>query len=234
MKRVSGAGILRGQQLALPALLLLGLILAGCGSLALRWLAFEPAGEGYRKVALDTPPTLPLARPLQADCDADGRPEAVIWEGGRVRIERDGATVWQSEPGWRIVDVAAGDAWNDLRQEVLMALWKDDAQGVPRSHPFIAGHRRGYYDLLWGGSAVVDPIHELELGDVDADGLNELVVLEGRYDDPAGSSARFVTVWRWNGWGFVLLWRSEEGHYRHLYLLDVDGDGVHEIVVAQE
>jgi hypothetical protein len=212
---------------------LLCLALVGCGSPAGRWLAFEPAGEGYQQVVLAAPPALPVSRPLQADCDADGVPEVVFWEDGQVRIERGGETVWQSEPGWRIVDVAVGDVWNDLRQEVIMALWKDDPQGVPRSHPFIAGHRHGRYDLLWGGSSVTDPIYELELGDADGDGQNELVVLEGRYDDPAGTPARFVTVWRWNGWGFVLLWRSEQGQYRNLYLLDVDGDGDREIVVSE-
>jgi len=197
------------------------------------WLAFRPAEEGYEHQVLDGAPVVTPTVPLQADLDANGVPEIVRWEGERVRVERDGETVWQSEPEWRVVDVATGDFWNDYRQEVLLAMWKDDDAGVPRSHPFIMGHRHGRYDLLWGGSAVAAPIRDLDLGDADGDGQNELVVLEGRYEDPVNAPACFVTVWRWNGWGFTLLWRSAEGQYDSLHLLDVDGDGDVEIVVRQ-
>jgi hypothetical protein len=197
------------------------------------WVAFTPTSGGYEAVILDTVPDLSPAGPLLADLDADGAPETVYWEGERVRVERGGETVWESEPAWRVVDVAVGDFFNDYRQEVLLAMWKDDTAGVPRSHPFIMGHRHGRYDLLWGGSAVADPIRDLDLGDVDGDGRNELVVLEGAYEEPEGAPARFVTVWRWNGWGFTLLWRSAEGRYDSLGVGDVDGDGVSEAVVRQ-
>jgi poly-gamma-glutamate synthesis protein (capsule biosynthesis protein) len=196
-------------------------------------MTFEPTADGYQATALGSPPLQPTAGPLQADLDADGVPETVYWEGAHVRVERDGATVWQSEPEWHVVDVAAGDIWNDLRQEVILAMWKDDKAGVPRSHPFIMGHRHGRYDLLWGGSAVAAPIRDLDIGDVDGDGQNELVVLEGTYDDPVDAPARFITVWRWNGWGFTLLWRSAEGQYDSLQLLDVHEEGGVEIVVRQ-
>ena len=165
------------------------------------WLAFKATPDGYQEFVLAGPPADPPAGPFPVDLDADGVPAWVYWEGDRVRVERAGETVWESEPEWRVVDVAVGDCTNDYRQEVLMALWKDDAAGVPRSHPFIMGHRHGRYDLIWGGSAVVDPLRELALGDVDGDGRNELVVLEGWYGDPEGTPARFVTVWRWHGWG---------------------------------
>jgi hypothetical protein len=192
-----------------------------------------PVADGYQAVLLDTPPEFPPTGPLTTDLDADGVAETVSWEGERVRVERDGATVWESEPAWRVVDVAVGDFFNDYRKEVLLAMWKDDAAGVLRSHPFIMGHRHGRYDLLWGGSAVADPIRDLDLGDVDADGQNELVVLEGSYDEAQDAPAHFVTVWRWNGWGFTLLWRSAEGRYDSLHLLDVDGDGGIEIIVRR-
>jgi hypothetical protein len=112
------------------------------------------------------------------------------------------------------VDVLAlGDPNDDGRGELLLALWKRDAEGVPRSHPFLIGYREGAYRVLWGGSAVVDPILEVELGDVDGDGVQELVVLEDMDND------RAVSVWRWHGWGFSLLWRSPPGRYRDLALV---------------
>lgn len=221
------AGILLALGL-LPAV-----VVQACGGAAGRWVAFEPAGEGYRSAPLPMPPQVSMSRLLTADLDADGRPEGVRWEGERLYIEREGEVVWESEAEWLVVDVAVGDAWNDLRQEVVMALWKDDPAGIPRSHPFIMGHRHGRYDLLWGGSAAAAPIRDLDLGDVDGDGQNELVVLEGDYGEAEGAPARYVTVWRWNGWGFTLLWRSEAGHFRHLLLGDIDGDGAAEIMVQE-
>jgi hypothetical protein len=191
-----------------------------------RWIAFHHAESTYQRVAPDPAPEIPAPVPLAADLDADGVPEVVRWEDEWVQIERDGQVVWESEPEWQVVDVVTGDVDDDLRQEVLLALWKDDATGTPRSHPHIAGHRHGRYDLLWGGSAAISPIYEMDLGDVDGDGRTELVVLEGiagaSREEVAHEPARFVTVWRWNGWGFTLLWRSEPGRYQHLHLLDLD------------
>lgn len=48
---------------------------------------------------------------------------------------------------------------------------------------------------------MADPIREVELGDVEGDGVQELVVLEEQ------GNGRVVTVWHWHGWGFSLLHR---------------------------
>jgi len=60
---------------------------------------------------------------------------------------------------------------------------------------------------------VADPIHEVELGDIDGDGAEELLVLEA--PDP-GVLQRRIAVWRWHGWGFSLMWRSETGRFSDL------------------
>jgi hypothetical protein len=114
-----------------------------------------------------------------------------------------------------VVDLALGDPNDDGRMEAILALWKEDEAGVSRSHPFIIGYRGGRYTLLWGGSAVALPIHELELGDVTGDGVDNLVVLA----ETADGQQRTISVWRWHGWGYTLLWRSLPGHYRDLVLL---------------
>ncbi len=59
----------------------------------------------------------------------------------------------------------------------------------------------------------MDAIQEVELGDADSDGVQELVVLEERGEE------RAVTVWRWHGWGFSLVWRSPSGRCRDLALV---------------
>jgi hypothetical protein len=97
---------------------------------------------------------------------------------------------------------------------MMLAFWRPDQSGVLRSHPFIVGYRGGTYQETWGGSGVSDPILEVELGDVDGDGLQELVVLEQRR-----SGKQTVTVWDWHGWGFSLKWRSQEGRFQNLQLM---------------
>jgi poly-gamma-glutamate capsule biosynthesis protein CapA/YwtB (metallophosphatase superfamily) len=166
------------------------------------------------------------------DLTGDGVPEGVRLEGEQLVIEDGNGETWRGLPEWRVVDVALGDPNDDGRGELLLALWKPDAESVPRSHPFIVGFREGAYRVLWGGSAVVDPIHKVELGDVDADGKQELVVLEdlSGFGNPNG--LRTVTVWDWHGWGFSLAWRSPPGRYHDLALLPGAGASPPTISVA--
>jgi hypothetical protein len=150
----------------------------------------------------------------EIDLTGDGVPEQVRRAGEQVVIYRDGVEVWRSPPEWQVVDLALGDPNDDGRGELLLAFRKPDAAGVPRDHPFIIGYREGLVRTLWGGSAVGDPIHEVELGDVDGDNVQELIVLEER----GAGLDRAVTVWCWHGWGFSLVWRSPLGRYRDLAL----------------
>lgn len=157
------------------------------------------------------------------DLTGDGVAEHVRREADRVIIYSEGVPVWRSPVEWRVVDLALGDPNADGRREIMLALWKPGLDGLeppgawdkenPRSRPFIIGYRGGIYRTLWGGSAVRDPILEVELGDVDGDGAEELVVLEAPDDDPL---ARRIAVWRWHGWGFSLVWRSECDGYSDL------------------
>ena len=154
----------------------------------------------------------------QIDLTGDGSPETVRREGERITIYEDGSAVWESPEGWRVVDVALGDPNDDGRYEIMLAIRQKDEAGYERSQPYIVGHRGGRYTLLWGGRPVVDPIQELAVGDVDGDGSDELVVIEEKSD----GSSQAVSVWRWSGWTFTLVWRSRPGLYRDLTYLEGD------------
>jgi len=178
-----------------------------------RRLGFVCDGQTCRLVNVPQIPMTGLFCAGAIDLTGDGVAEQVRLEEQQVAVYRDGVEAWRGLPEWRVVDLALGDPNDDGRSELVLALWKPDAAGVPRSHPFIIGYREGAYRILWGGSAVADPIHEVELGDVDGDGVQELIVLEERGDGCA------VAVWRWHGWGFSLMWRSPPGRYRDLALI---------------
>jgi len=164
---------------------------------------------------LDAPPTEPSSQFYsgQIDLTGDGVPETVRREGAQVVVYQAGTAVWRSPADWRVVDVALGDPNDDGRYEIMLAIWRQDGAGYERSQPYIVGYRGGQYDLLWGGRPVVDPIQELELGDVDGDGIEELVVL---VEEGEGTA---VAVWQWQGWTFSLQWRSDPGAYGDLALV---------------
>jgi len=181
-----------------------------------------PAQRSAASVAVTGRPSQAgLFRSGEIDLTGDGLPEQVRLDGGQVVIASSGVPLgsasvpspevggsartdgetWQSLPEWQVIDVAMGDPNDDGRAELLLALWKHDAAGVARSHPFILGYRGGAYRVLWGGSAVADPILGVELTDLDGNGVQEMIVIEQRGAIPT------VAAWRWHGWGFTLLWR---------------------------
>ena len=168
------------------------------------------------------------------DLTGDGVPEQVRRVEEQVVVYGNGTEPWRGPAAWRVLDIALGDPNDDGRGELLLALRKPDAAGVPRSHPFIIGYRGGTYRVVWGGSAVADPISEVELGDVDGDGAQELIVLEELSDGCAPGCPMAVSVWRWHGWGFTLMWRSPPGRYRDLALIPSKAGGPAIISVAKE
>jgi poly-gamma-glutamate synthesis protein (capsule biosynthesis protein) len=154
------------------------------------------------------------------DLTGDGVPEIIRRQGEALEIVQGGRTVWRSPTEWQVRDLALGDPNRDGRYEALLAVEKTSAPGAATSQPFVIGYRNGIYRDLWGGSPVQDPILEVELGDLDGDGLQELAAIEAS----TGDSAHYVTVWRWHGWGFSLVWRSPPGAYHDLIFLPAEED----------
>ncbi|MCB9420176.1 MAG: CapA family protein [Ardenticatenaceae bacterium] len=142
------------------------------------------------------------------DLTGDGADEIIRRAGERVTIYQEGTAVYTTPPEWYVVDAALGDPNDDGRYELLLAIWQTDNEGHDRSQPYIVGYRGGEYKLIWGGRPLARPISEIELGDVDGDGKQELVSVE---EDA-------ISVWRWQGWNFSLMWRSENGRYQGLVL----------------
>lgn len=153
-------------------------------------------------------------------------PENIERVENRLRVFQNDAEIYRSDPAWQVVDVALGDPNDDGRYEILAALWKADDSGEYVCHPYIIAHRGGTVKLIWGGSAVSYPILELELADVDGDGIQELVALEAAQLSGARATPyRTLSIWDWHGWGFNLRWRSEAARYEGLGIApNRDGD----------
>ena len=214
------------------------------------WLAFSfrSDAEGYGPAPINHPTLAAAERPTHQHATILDEQTTLVLEGGSLTVLYRDEEAWTSDPSWDIRELLVADLNNDDEQEVALVLWKPfrpdppvfyDAFGFPapweegslRNHLFIYTWRDGERLPLWCSSPIADPISDLTLGDVDGDGANELVALEGSYGDGLDAPAHQVSVWRWNGWGFTLQWRSPAGAYANLTLQDVTADGVLDILV---
>jgi len=173
---------------------------------------FACSEERCWKVPVEAAPRGGMSFTGAIDLTGDGVDEVVRQSAGVLEIREEGKTAWTSPPDWRVVDLDLGDPNDDGRFELVLAIEKTKESGEVISQPFVIGYRGGQYRTLWGGSPIRAPLLELELGDVDGDGADELIVIEA----PPDESQRYVTVWRWHGWGFSQVWRSPPGDYRDL------------------
>jgi hypothetical protein len=151
-------------------------------------------------------------------------------------------------PEWHIASAELVDVTGDGLPEWILLVWRPWGdwpiqRWVPVSSP-IAGHHDVEGDSchvivmdprdgreIWAGSALPVPFVALAAGDVDGDGQNEVVTLEGDYLVGRSGPASHVNVWAWNGFGFGLEWRSPPGRFHVLRLTDPGNGGILAIAV---
>ena len=123
---------------------------------------------------------------------------------------------------------AGGDSAHIILVEPIAVSGQRSAVSRPSS---VVGGQSSAHRELWAGSALTLPILQIAAGDVDGGGGNELVALEGDYATGRHGPATHVSVWRWNGFGFTLAWRSPPGRFVALVLANLGGDGIAKILV---
>ncbi len=151
-----------------------------------------------------TPPAWHVSASVLADVTGDGRAEWVL-------------VVWRPWRDWPI------QRWSSARSPI--AGFHDEAGNS--CHLILLDPGDGHE--VWAGSALPAPSLAMAVGDVDGDERLEIVMLEGDYATGRQGPAGHIDVWRWNGFGFTLEWRSPPGTFRKLYLVDADNNGVLDI-----
>jgi hypothetical protein len=168
------------------------------------------------------------------DLNNDGQLEQVTLKNSIVTIETDDTLLWSSPPNWEVKQVEVTDLDHDGQPEVTLLLWRDFApwpiddylvhpgriqnfhdRRSDSCHLILIGWRQQAFREIWAGSALADPLLTFATADLDKDGRDELIALEGRYDDHLGLN-NAVTVWQWNGFGFTLLSRGPQGYIQTL------------------
>jgi len=178
---------------------------------------------------------------MSGDLDGDNQPECLVSGGEALQITNcSGQILWVSPHGWRVSETLIADMDHDGSNEAVLLVWRAFQPwpadrfmpygGRIESHQnhegqscqlILIGWQKDAYREIWAGSALANPISNIMAADLDGDGLVELAALENDYD--AKQKGGQLTIWRWVGFGFSLLDRSESRWER----LTILGDGVH-------
>ncbi|MCS7011854.1 MAG: hypothetical protein NZL98_10835 [Anaerolineales bacterium] len=179
----------------------------------------------------------PLASPKRADLNGDGQDETVALVNGHLSLFSVEQVVWQSPEEWKVIQAAFTRLNADALPEVSLLVWRPfrpwpvdnflpyggriagfhDGKGNS-CHIILIGWMNGLWTELWAGSALADPMTVFAAVDLNGDGRQELITLEGRYADSGSGPARALKVWEWNGFGFSLL-ASAKGTFTDLTIV---------------
>ena len=214
-------------------LLALGLLLQTSPAPLRAW-ELRPSGLAPAYLPAGNLAALP---PSSADFNRDGLPERLQLTSGRLTIFSSAGAVWQSPPGWTVLQAQITDLNQDGIPEATLLVWRPfrpwpvdrwlpyggriadfhDAGGNS-CHIILIGWRGGAYGELWAGSALAEPVKSFAAADLNGDGVQELVTLEGNYADSPSAPARALKVWEWNGFGFSIV-SGIEGSFDKLALV---------------
>lgn len=175
---------------------------------------------------------------LVSDVDGDDIEDVLYGDGQWGEIHcYDAITLnekWQinnSDHG--VTDIAVFDTDDDGDLEIL---WGAGATSTGADHLFI--HSIPTLSFEWQSQDIDGPFHAIDVGDVDSDGQQEIIIAS--FKSTNGYDDGFVFVF--DALTHVLEWQSEENMFggyawtgiHDLQIGDVDDDGDQEIVIATD
>jgi hypothetical protein len=172
-----------------------------------------------------------IGLPNAGDLDGDGSNERLDLLDNRLEIISRNETAWQSPSSWQVTQAGIADLNADGRLEAVLLLWRPfrpwpvdrwlphgnhiasfhDADGLS-SHIILVGWKDHEYREIWAGSPLAEPVAIFSTADLDGDGLQELITLQGSYSRPRSALSDVLQVWEWNGFGFSSV-SSLQGNY---------------------
>ena len=175
-----------------------------------------------------------ISKQEEADLDNDSIKETYILQNGRLTILENSKVLWQSSSKWWIDNFILADSNNDGVMDINISLWKAGNFGPSKpfwvkkndmsvkNHFFVLDFVNGSVKQVWDSSNLSEPNYEFQIADVDNDGKNDLVVIEGDYLQKPKCNGKYIAVWKWNGWGFSNKWRSDKGNFANLEIEKID------------
>lgn len=176
----------------------------------------------------------PVSTSILADIDNDNVSESYDLFDGILTVTENSLTIWQSDARWEVDSFVLADSNNDGISDLNLSLWKPGNFGevMPlwvRENDMSVKNHFFIYDLvgnemksLWQSSNLPSPNRQFLIDDINADGENELIVIEGDYADST-RSGQYLAVWKWHEWGFLNEWRSDKGEFSGLKVEDFGG-----------
>jgi hypothetical protein len=171
-----------------------------------------------------------ISKREEKDLDNDSIFENYNLENGKLIITENKKTIWQSPSNWWIDDFVIADSNNDGVLDINLSLWKagnfgsskpfwiDENEMSVKNHFFVLDFVDNKVKQIWCSSNLSNPNCEFKIADINNDGKNELIVIEGDYSQRPKykCNGNYVAIWKWNNWGFFNEWRSTKGNYINL------------------
>lgn len=177
-----------------------------------------------------------MAKSEEADLDKNSNPELYSLRNGELMVTQNGRELWKSPNDWWVDGFEFADSNNDGVRDLNMSVWKPGNFGTFRpfwnksndmsvkNHFFVFDLAEGKLKPVWNSSNLDAPICEFKLVDVDKDNANELVVIEGDYEDWPLCIGYDVAIWRWHQFSFENIWKSKKGRYHRLDIENIDDE----------
>ena len=161
-----------------------------------------------------------------ADLDGNGAKESYFLRDGKIEIREKGKRVWVSPDDWRVYSFFLADSNHDNKIELNVSVGKKGNYGSSKpfwilendqsfkNHFFVLGFHKGKIKNIWQSSNLEKPNCDFIFSDIDEDGKQELIVIEGEYGGDC--EGKHIAVWKWGSWGFFNEWRSDAGNFSNL------------------
>lgn len=156
-----------------------------------------------------------------ADLNMNNQLETYSLQNNILTISENGQALWQTPKEWRVDDYILADSNNDGQTEINLLVWKSGDYGASKpfwvqnsdnsvkNHFFLYQLEGQTVKSVWQSSNLDKPNCAAEIKDVDNDGKNELLVLEGEYAKKYHCQPKYKAIWRWGEWGFYNISRKK-------------------------